>query len=64
MMTEANLKEIIKTYISKDENHILPITTNWFLPEVGEGEEGNVIGYRSKKKNFPLRKFFSLEGLQ
>lgn len=28
MMTEANLKEIIKTYISKDENHILPITTN------------------------------------
>ena len=64
MMTEANLKEIIKTYISKDENHSLPITTNWFLPEVGEGEEGNVIGYRSKKKNFPLRKFFSLEGLQ
>lgn len=44
MMTEANLKEIIKTYISKDENHILPITTNWFLPEVGKGEGGD--GYK------------------
>jgi len=42
--TEANLKEIIKTYISKDENHILPITTNWFLPEVGKGEGGD--GYK------------------
>lgn len=50
MITEANLKEIIKTYISKDENHILPITTNWFLPEVCEGEEGNVIGYRLQSK--------------
>lgn len=44
MMTEANLKEIIKTYISKDENHILPITTSWFLPEGGKGEGGD--GYK------------------
>ena len=51
MMTETNLKEILKTLFSIDDEHVLPITTNWFVPEIKSGTNEDTIGYRVQSKS-------------
>ena len=51
MMTETNLKEILKTLFSIDDEHVLPITTNWFVPEIKSGTNEDTIGYRIQSKS-------------
>lgn len=51
MMTETNLKEILKTLFSIDDEHLLPITTNWFVPEIKSGTNEDTIGYRVQSKS-------------
>ncbi|MCI7036025.1 MAG: hypothetical protein PUJ82_00705 [Spirochaetales bacterium] len=51
MMTETNLKEILKTLFSIDDEHLLPITTNWFVPEIKPWTKDDTIGYRILSKS-------------
>lgn len=51
MMTETNLKEILKALFSIDDEHLLPITTNWFIPEIKPGMNDDTIGYRVQSKS-------------
>lgn len=51
MMTETNLKEILKTLFSLDDEHLLPITTNWFVPEIKSRTNEDTIGYRIQSKS-------------
>ena len=51
MLTETNLKEILKTLFSIDDEHVLPITTNWFVPEIKSGTNEDTIGYRIQSKS-------------
>jgi len=51
MMTESNLKEVLKTLFSIDDEHLLPITTNWFVPEIKPGTNEDTIGYRIQSKS-------------
>lgn len=51
MMTETNLKEILKTLFSIDDEHLVPITTNWFVPEIKPGTNEDTIGYRVQSKS-------------
>lgn len=51
MMTESNLKEVIKTLFSIDDEHLLLITTNWFVPEIKPGTNEDTIGYRIQSKS-------------
>lgn len=49
MMTETNLKEILKTLFSIDDEHLVPITTNWFVPRIKPGTNEDTIGYRGNQ---------------
>lgn len=51
MMTESNLKKVLKTLFSIDDEHLLPITTNWFVPEIKPGTDEDTIGYRIQSKS-------------
>ena len=51
MMTETNLKEILKTLFSIDDEHLVPITTNWFVPRIKPGTNEDTIGYRIQSKS-------------
>lgn len=51
MMTESNLKKVLKTLFSIDDEHLLPITTNWFVPEIKPGTNEDTIGYRIQSKS-------------
>lgn len=51
MMTESNLKEVLKTLFSIDDEHLLQITTNWFVPEIKPGTNEDTIGYRIQSKS-------------
>ena len=51
MMTETNLKEILKTLFSIDDEHLVPITMNWFVPEIKSGTNEDTIGYRVQSKS-------------
>ena len=51
MLTETNLKEILKTLFSLDDEHLLPITTNWFVPEIKSRTNEDTIGYRIQSKS-------------
>lgn len=46
MLTETNLKEILKTFFSIDDEHLLPITTSWIVPEIMPGTNEDTIVYR------------------
>ena len=50
-MTETNLKEILKTLFSIDDEHLVPITTNWFVPRIKPGTNEDTIGYRIQSKS-------------
>ena len=56
MLTETNLKEILKTLFSLDDEHLVPITTNWFVPEIKSGTNEDTIGYRVQSKSLKEEK--------
>ena len=59
MLDSNTLRQIIKEIYQFDDDFIVPITTNWFVPDINLNEKpGTYIGYRilSKKNYFAANK--------
>jgi hypothetical protein len=53
MLDTKTLRLIVKSIFNIDDDYIVPIINNWFLPQVNLDEEpGTYIGYRILSKRY------------
>lgn len=60
MINHKTLREILKEIYGIDDKHLVPISTNWFVPTIDENDKvGTWIGYRVLNKKSILRAYQS-----
>lgn len=51
MLDSTRLREVLKEIFGVDDKHLVPISTNWFIPTVDPSDKkGSWIGYRIQSK--------------
>ena len=60
MLNATTLRSVLKEIFGIDDKHLVPISTNWFLPTVDpEDKAGTWIGYRIQSKHPTMRAYQS-----
>lgn len=60
MLNATTLRSVLKEIFGIDDKHLVPISTNWFLPTVDpEDKAGTWIGYRIQSKQPTMRAYQS-----
>lgn len=58
MLNATTLRSVLKEIFGIDDKHLVPISTNWFLPTVDpEDKAGTWIGYRIQSKKPTMRAY-------
>lgn len=60
MIDNKTLREILKEIYGIDDKHLVPVSTNWFVPTIDENDKVSTwIGYRVLNKKSILRAYQS-----
>lgn len=58
MLDSNTLRDVLKEVFGIDDKHLVPISTNWFVPTVDpEDKKGSWIGYRIQSKRPYVRAY-------
>lgn len=58
MLDSESLRSVLKEIFGIDDKHLVPISTNWFVPTVdSEDKKGSWIGYRIQSKKPYVRAY-------